>query len=200
MPITDTTTQMWHRIHDYPRVLYKILQCPFSPTQWIPLPVPLLLGPRPYTLISSTTSVFYRSMNVTHAVWSTSCGWTNQYSYIEPYQLLVGLAVSMEHAKRGHQFLGALIYGLVYDWQLRDWTWLLCNCLIGLVAWCFFCVCCWLFVTVWFQENGVLAHFYTRPEHKFSTHFSSENMWWPHILAYEANRPDLSGLVPLETP
>jgi len=46
----------------------------------------LLLGPRPCTLIiSSTTSVFYRNKYVTQAIWCTSCGRTNQHSHIEAY-------------------------------------------------------------------------------------------------------------------
>ena len=133
---------------------------------------------------------------MTQAIWCTSCGRTNQHSYLEAYSATGGSGtVSMVHARDSTNFWGALIY----DWHLCRWTWLLCKCLIGPVAWCSFWVCYWLCHSV-VQENGVLAHFCAYPPNTSSVRsFPVNNTWWPHILAYEVNIPELSGLVPLET-
>jgi hypothetical protein len=103
--------------------------------------------------------------------------------------------ISMVHASV-HQFLegGALMYVVVYNWHLRGWTWLLCNYLIGPVAWCSFWVCCWLFVTVWFKRMGCW-HIFAHSPNTSSTHsFPVNNLWWPYILAYEVSRPNFLDL------
>lgn len=186
----------WHRIHDYPRVLYQILQCPFSPTQWRLLSVPLTFGSKILYLYHLQYHKCFTGICMTQAIWCTSCGRTNQHSYIEAYQQLVGPAQSPWYMLVSTNFWrgGALMYVVVYNWHLRGWTWLLCNYLIGPVAWCSFWVCCWLFVTVWFKRMGCW-HIFAHSPNTSSTHsFPVNNLWWPYILAYEVSRPNFLDL------
>jgi hypothetical protein len=54
-------------------------------------------------------------------------------------------------------------------------------------------------VTVSFKRMGCWHIFVHSPNTSSVRSFPVNNTWWPHILAYEVNIPELSGLVPLET-
>jgi len=191
----------WRRIHDYPRVLYQVLQCTCSLTQWRPLSVPLTFGSKTLCTYHLQYHKFVLQEYVCDPGYLMHILWKDKPTFLYRSISAIGGSgtISMVHARESINFWGALIYAVVYDWHLCDWAWLLCNCLIGPVAWCSFLVCCWLFVTVWFKRMGCWHIFVHSPNTSSIHSFPVNNTWWPHILAYEVNRPELSGLVPLET-